>query len=209
MDLLLVRHAEPVRVEAVPGDRPADPALTDEGLVKARLVGAWLGAEGADHVAASPLRRATQTAAPLAERLGLEPEIVDGIGEFDRRDAGYIPFEELPRDHEKFSAMIEGRWTDIEGWSDPLSFREQVVAAIEDLVARFPGGRVAVFTHAGVINVYLGHVLGIPRALWFYPGYASISRVAAARSGERGVVSVNETTHLDPRRLDAAREEVS
>lgn len=209
MDLLLIRHAEPVRVEAGPGEPPADPPLSEEGAAKARLAAAWLAAEGVDHVASSPLRRARETAAPLAARLGIEPEVVEGIGEFDRRDASYIPFEELPRDHEKFAAMVEGRWTDIDGWTDPLSFREQVVSAVEGLVERFPGGRVALFSHAGVINVYLGHVLGISRALWFYPGYASVSRVAAARSGERGVVSVNETAHLQPDRLAAHLELLS
>ena len=209
MDLLLIRHAEPARIEALPGDGPADPPLTEEGLVKARRVGAWLAVEGVDHIVSSPLRRALETAGPLGKRLGREPEIVEGIGEFDRRDASYIPFEELPRDHVKFSAMVEGRWSDVEGWADPLSFREQVVTTIEDLVARFPGSRVAIFTHAGVINVYLGHVLGIARILWFYPGYASISRVAAARSGERGVVSVNETAHLQPERLETHLREVA
>lgn len=207
MDLVLVRHAEPLRIEALPSDGPADPPLTDEGAAKAAGVAAWLAPEQIDHVVSSPLRRARETAAPLAARLGIEPELIDGVGEFDRRDASYIPFEELPRDHEKFSAMVEGRWDDIDGWTDPLRFREEVVAAIEALVDRYPGGRVAVFTHAGVINVYLGHILGIARTLWFYPGYASISRVAAARSGERGVVSVNETSHLQPDRLHRFIEE--
>jgi len=204
MDLIFVRHAEPVRVEAAPGDPPADPPLTEAGHAKAHLVCQWLAAETIDHIVTSPLRRARETAAPLAAGLGIDPEVVDGIGEFDRRDSSYIPFEEIPRDHDRFSAMVEGRWTDIDGWTDPLTFREETVAAVESLVERFPGGRVAVFTHAGVVNVYLGHVLGIARSLWFYPGYASLSRVAAARTGERGVVSVNETSHLMPTRFVAA-----
>ena len=31
---------------------------------------------------------------------------------------------------------------------------------------------------------------------FFYPNYTSIHRVAAARSGERSVVTINETSHL-------------
>ena len=31
---------------------------------------------------------------------------------------------------------------------------------------------------------------------FFYPNYTSIHRVAAARSGERSVLSLNETCHL-------------
>lgn len=197
-----MRHGEPARIDAS-GSGPADPELTESGVAAARRVAAWLAGEGVDHVVTSPLRRARQTAQPLAAALGTEPEVVGGIGEFDARDSSYIPFEEMPRDHEKFTAMVEGRWSDIEGWTDPAVFQRQVVAAVEDVASRFPGGRVALFTHAGVVNVYLGHVLGIGRPLWFYPRYASISRVAASRAGARSVVSVNETAHLDAARLVA------
>jgi probable phosphoglycerate mutase len=51
-------------------------------------------------------------------------------------------------------------------------------------------------THGGVINVFLAHVLGIGRLLWFHPEYTSINRVRAARSGEKSVATVNETAHL-------------
>jgi len=199
VELLLVRHGRPVRVDGSDTEGPADPPLSDEGLEQAERVGAWLAAESIDHVVTSPVRRARETAAPLGRLLGIEPEVVPGIGEFDARDASYIPFEEMSRDHEKFGAMVEGRWTDIEGWEDPEAFRSVAVAALEGVIERFAGGRVAVFTHAGIVNVFLGHVLGIERVLWFYPGYTSVSRVAASREGPRSVVSVNETAHLDPR----------
>jgi probable phosphoglycerate mutase len=56
-----------------------------------------------------------------------------------------------------------------------------------------------------VINVYLAALLGLERHLWFEPAYTSVSRVAAARSGPRSVVTLNETAHLvgsrDPDRL--------
>jgi hypothetical protein len=51
--------------------------------------------------------------------------------------------------------------------------------------------------HGGVINAYLAHVLGLgARRGFFYPNYTSVHRVAAARSGERSIVTVNETPHL-------------
>jgi probable phosphoglycerate mutase len=201
VDLILVRHAEPVRLEDVPDG--ADPHLSDVGVGHARRVGAWLAEEAVDHIVTSPLLRARETAAPLAERLGLTPEVLEGIGEFDARDSSYIPFEEMPRDHEKWEAMVNGTWTDIEGWMDPKAFERQVVDAMEGVVTANPGRRVAVFTHGGVINVYLAHVIGTRRTLWFYPGYTSIHRVTAARTGERSVASVNETPHLQGERLAA------
>jgi probable phosphoglycerate mutase len=48
-----------------------------------------------------------------------------------------------------------------------------------------------------VINAYLAHVLGLADPTgFFYPNYTSIHRIAAARSGERSILSINETAHL-------------
>jgi len=68
--------------------------------------------------------------------------------------------------------------------------------ALDRVIAAHPGERVAVVCHGGVINVYLGALLGIDRHLWFDPGYTSISRVRASRTGERSIGSVNELAHL-------------
>src|SRR4029079_10218897 len=96
---------------------------------------------------------------------------------------------------ERWFAMIEGRWQE-DGGVDPIVYRNQVVDALEDVIARFAGGRVVVVCHGGAINAYVGHVAGIDRPLCFEPAYASISRVAASRGGVRSIVSVNETAHL-------------
>jgi hypothetical protein len=53
-----------------------------------------------------------------------------------------------------------------------------------------------VSTNAGIINAYVGEILGQKRSLWFNPGYASITRVAASRDGKRGILSLNETGHV-------------
>ena len=61
---------------------------------------------------------------------------------------------------------------------------------------RFPGQKVVVIAHGGVINVYLGHLLGLESLLWFHPEYTSVSRVRAARSGPRSLVGLNDIAHL-------------
>jgi broad specificity phosphatase PhoE len=196
VELLLIRHAEPVRIAAgdVPG--PADPGLTARGAEQAARLAAWLTADGVDVIATSPLRRARETAAALADALDLEPIVVDGIAEYDAHSGEYIPIEELRAlKDDRWHATIEGRWADV-GGVDPREFQQQVVPAIDDLIARNPGRTVAAFSHGGVVNVYLAHVLGIDRLLWFHPEYTSISRVHAARTGPKSVATVNETAHL-------------
>jgi len=91
--------------------------------------------------------------------------------------------------------MLEGRWEDF-GGENPDDFRARLLPCFDEIVARNAGGRVAAICHGGVINVYLSAILGLGRDLWFEPGYTSISRVAAARSGQRSLVTLNETAHL-------------
>ena len=196
MQLILVRHAEPVRVAPGEVSGPVDPPLTGRGRAQAERLAGWLAAETVDHVVTSPMRRAVETAAPLAAALGLEPEVDDRISEYDRHADHYIPVEELRvTGDDRWTAMIEGRWQEF-GADDPEVFRARVVAALEDTVAAHPGERVVLVGHGGVINVYTAHVLGIDRLLWVDVGYTSITRIAAARSGERSLLTLNETAHL-------------
>jgi probable phosphoglycerate mutase len=196
VELVLVRHAEPVRVEG--GDRPADPHLTPQGREQAARLATWLAGEEVEHLVTSPLTRAIETGAPVSAALRLEPEIVAGVAEWDAGSHDYIPTEELRQlQDERWFAMIEGRW-DENGGVDPVTYRAQIVDAVEAIIGRFPGAgrRVVVVCHGGAINAYLGHVIGVERPLWFEPAYASISRVAASRTGVRSIVSINETGHL-------------
>jgi 2,3-bisphosphoglycerate-dependent phosphoglycerate mutase len=207
VDLLLIRHAEPERIAPGSSSTPADPMLTDRGRVQAERLARWLRHEPIDAVLSSPLRRARQTAEVVGQRLGVAVEVIDGLQEYDARSDFYIPVEELreTRDHH-WRAMIEGRWKQF-GGEDPDEFQARIVPCVDAIIERFPGGRVAAVCHGGVINVYLAALLGLERHLWFEPTYTSISRVAAARTGERSVVTLNETANLVAT-LDAREEKV-
>ena len=194
MELVLVRHAEPRRVAE--GRERADPSLTPAGRGQATALARWLAAEDVDAVWTSPLQRAVETAAALGDALGVEVMVDDDLAEYDRDATSYIPVEELKATgDDRWFAMLEGRLHDLAD-ADPAAFRRRVVDAMERVVAAHPGGRAAVVSHGGVINAYAGHVLGITRPLWFEPVYASITRVAASRSGVRSITSLNETAHL-------------
>jgi 2,3-bisphosphoglycerate-dependent phosphoglycerate mutase len=195
VDLLLIRHGLPERVEGADG--PADPVLTQEGQRQSERLADWLAHERIDHLISSTLRRARETAAPVAERLGLDVELVQGLSEFDADADTYIPMEELRQTRDpRFFALVEGRWDELGSSVDPSAFADLVHTTIEDVIERFAGQRVAVVCHGGVINLYLGRILGVDRHLWFEPGYTSVSRVVASRDGHRTIVTLNETAHL-------------
>jgi probable phosphoglycerate mutase len=193
LELLLIRHAEPVRI--VEADEPADPPLHERGRSQAEALAGWLAGETLDAVWSSPMRRARETAAAVATRLGLQVVVDDDLAEFDREATSYIPLEELraTRD-DRWVAMVEGDLSEFE--VDPDAFRRGVVVAVERIVSANPGRTVAVVCHGGVINAYAAEVLGIDRLLFFEPRYASVNRVAASRDGVRSIVSLNETAHL-------------
>jgi probable phosphoglycerate mutase len=196
MELLLIRHALPLRVEKRDGT-PADPPLSPEGSRQAQRLARWLAVERLDAVVASPLRRARETAAPLADAHGLAVQIEPGVAEFDPLAASYVPLEELKAEsRELWLELVSGGLT---AGIDVALFRRTVAAALERIVAAHPGGRVAVVCHGGVVNAWAAHVLGLEPTLFFQPAYTSVSRFLAAGSGERSLLSLNETAHLrDP-----------
>ncbi|MGI8794869.1 MAG: histidine phosphatase family protein [Acidimicrobiales bacterium] len=194
MELILIRHAEPVKIVDATG--PADPPLADRGTAQAERMADWLATEVIDGVWSSPMRRAQETAAPLSDRLGIEIVVDHELAEYDRDATSYIPIEELKAaKDERWLAMVEGNFESETG-VDPKDFQAGVVRAIDHIASGNPGSRVAVVCHGGVINAYVGHVLGIERVLWFEPRYTSVTRVMASRHGDRTLVSLNETAHL-------------
>jgi 2,3-bisphosphoglycerate-dependent phosphoglycerate mutase len=194
MELLLIRHALPVRIEGATG--PADPPLAEIGRRQADALAEWLADEPLDAIYTSPLRRALETAAPLASRHSLVAIVEDDIAEFDREADSYVPIEELKaEDDPRWHQMVAGEWTS-DGTVDPAAFAAGVIAGVERIIAAHSGQTVAIVAHGGVVNVYLAHILGTTRPMFFEPAYTSISRVLAARSGQRQVRSVNETAHV-------------
>lgn len=189
-----MRHALPVRQVATEGG--ADPELSDIGHQQAKHLAGYLATEAIDALYASPMLRARQTAMPYAEASGLSMTIVDKVAEFDRHHGEYIPAEEMKAtNHPRWQAMMKGE--PLEDDIPPEEFRNDVVTALEGLIAAHTGHRIAVVCHGGVINAYLSHVLGLPASNgFFYPYYTSIHRIAASSRGVRSILCLNETGHL-------------
>jgi 2,3-bisphosphoglycerate-dependent phosphoglycerate mutase len=194
MELLLVRHAEPVRIEHANG--PADPHLHERGVAQARRLASWLANEEIHGIWTSPLCRARETADAVARVHDLPVTIDEELAEFDRDASFYIPVEEMKANRDpRLQALAEGRFEEF-GTGDFEAFRTGVIQAMERIIATSLGGRVAVVCHGGVINLYMAHILRLDRPIFFGPDYTSISRVLAARTGERSVLSLNEAAHL-------------
>jgi len=194
MEVLLIRHAIPIRRELETGI--ADPELAVEGLKQAELMAKYLSTEKLHAIYASPMQRAQQTASPLAAVQGLAIQTVDGVAEFDKNSNQYVPVEELKATNDpRWQEMLRGEWTSSDETEE--EFIGRIVSSVEQIIANHASQRVAIVCHGGVINAYICHVLGLANQRgFFYPNYTSIHRIAAAGSGERSIVKLNETSHL-------------
>ena len=193
----MIRHARPVRDEAPEGGS-ADPVLAEVGHVQAQATAEYLVGEGIDHIVSSSMKRALQTAEPLADRLGLGVEMLDDLRESDHRNQLYVPAEEMDRDDPSLAHYFDpDRDLSYTIFSDGYDeFRTRVERGFEHVIRTNRSRTVAVYCHGMVTGVYLQTLLGIDDPLSLLVDYCGITRVAASGTGVRTVRSVNETHHV-------------
>lgn len=188
----MIRHGLPVRIDG--GEGRADPGLAPEGLQQAERLAEWWAPQGADAVCASPMRRARETAEPLAAALDVDIGVDEGLEEFDAHLGHYVPIEELRADEARWEQVI-AEWTSPEAEAERQIFRDRVVACVDAIAEAHRGQRVAVVCHGGVINAYLSRLLLLPGTIFFEPSYTGVSRILSSGSRKQ-LVSVNEAPHL-------------
>jgi probable phosphoglycerate mutase len=194
MELLLIRHGLPIRLEKTDGT-PADPPLSETGRCQAEALAQWFGGERViDRIYSSPLQRARDTALPLSEKVGLAIELEPRVSEYDRDSSSYIPIEELKEiDYPAWREFMKrGYPPDM----DLTDFYQAVITSLQEIIVENPGRRVAVFCHGGVINAWASFVLEFEFRLFFNPTYTSVNRFYASQEGIRSVGSLNEAAHL-------------
>lgn len=192
VQLLLIRHALPVRSE--PGEG-SDPHLSETGFEQARRLPEALARHPISRLVSSPQQRAIQTAQPVADARGMTVEIDDRLAEYDRNLAMYIPVEQIRAEHpEEWARLANGH---LPSGVDEDEFLARINGAVDDVVATADhDDTVAMFSHGGVINVLLHQILETKRLLSFPIDYVSVTRLRYARTGQATVASVNETEHV-------------
>lgn len=192
MQLLLVRHALPLRSEHGEG---SDPELSETGFAQVKRLPEALARFPISRVVSSPQRRAIQTAEPVAAARDLPVDIDERLAEYDRNLPAYIPVEQIRNEFpEEWARMAQGH---LPSAVDEDAFRARVRAAVDDVVAAAdPDDTVAAFSHGGVINVVLHEILGTARLLSFPIDYASVTRLLFSRTGQATVATVNSTEHV-------------
>ena len=201
VDIMLIRHGQSqAYTSGVPFPLVAghgDPPLSADGQEQAKRLAARLATTRIDAIYVTSLCRTAQTAAPLAERLGLAPVVEADLREVHLGDWEGGEYRQRVAEGDPLVAEVFGqeRWDVIPGAEPAAGFAARVGGAIERIAAAHPDQRVAVFTHGGVIGQVLAQASGSRPFAFLSADNASISRliVTAERWFIRGF---NDTAHL-------------
>jgi 2,3-bisphosphoglycerate-dependent phosphoglycerate mutase len=197
MRLLLIRHAESAGNAAGILQGRAEYQLSPRGRLQAELLaGRVAGGIRPQALFASPLRRADETARPIAAATGLEVQPLPGVMEYDFGEANGMPFAEA---RERFGGQRSGTgYLTFPREEGRAVFRDRVCAALFGLEADARAEIVAVVSHAGPIAAFCSAVLGLPHTGRppFAIHNASIT-IVELREGRGTLHGINDTCHLD------------
>ena len=218
MELVFIRHGQP---EWERDGRSIDnPVLTEVGLQQAELLGRAFAGQHADRILVSPLVRAQQTAAPIIEALGIEPETHDWLAEITAPVWQDTPTEVVAKVFaESRVRPLEEQWVGIPGGETFHDFHDRVTTGLIDFLSSIgcyryngfpplwqledPGPRIIVVAHSGTDAVCLGHLLGIDPVPWewerFVAFHASVSVVRPMHIADKHSFSLfrfSDLSHL-------------
>jgi broad specificity phosphatase PhoE len=187
--LVFVRHGEtpPNRQGLLLGR--ADPPLTDRGRAQADDLARQLAERGATKVVTSPLRRALDTASPIAAACSVPVEVDERLIEIDYGEWECQPFAGLDAD-------IVARWhrdPDLvpPGGESLVTVTARMAAFCEEMLDDETAGIVVAVSHVSPIKAAVTWALGVsPELAWrMRLDVASLTRIG------RGPVllSFNET----------------
>jgi len=196
MELTYIRHGQPEWDRG--GLAVDDPILTPLGEEQARWLGEAFVGRPVDRLLVSPLVRAGQTAAPIAEALQIEPEVLDWLPEIAAPVWQGTPSEVVAKAFADSRARpLDEQWDGLPGGESFRAFHQRITEGLDALLGELgarrltthplvwdleePGPNVVIVAHAGTNAVSLGHLLGIEPVPWewerFVSFHASVSTV--------------------------------
>lgn len=200
--LYLVRHGATkynLSTPPVLQGRGLDPPLCEAGVRQAEETAELLASAHIDAVYASPMLRARQTGAIIAQAHGLSVEIVPELTEVDVGVWEGYPLDEIrhtwPEEHRRF--VEDAGIHPFLGGENLAMVQSRVTPAIEGLLAANAGRVVLVVAHNMVNRAYLANLLQVP--LRSYRNLAQDNcaiNLLRRRDGVTRAMVINSTLHL-------------
>jgi len=174
------------------------------GHKEAEATALSLARENITAIYSSDLRRAVETAEPLARLKGLE---INKRESFRERNVGVLQRLTFAEASEKFpneySALLKRDFdfviTDGESYRQVL---ERASYELDNILVKHKGETVAIFSHTGTIGILTLYLLGALensnlKSVWIATANCSITRFSIREDGFVILKCVNDTHHLD------------
>lgn len=189
IELTLVRHAQP---DWEPGGHAVNnPELTDLGHQQASRLGQHFEGEVFDHFFVSPLTRARQTAAPVAEALKQEPEVLSWLEELRLPNLEGSPSDKVHRFLKQANEReLVDWWGGYHGGESFRHFKERVSSGLMSTIHENIGARhldrgpyslwdlpdqdqrILVVSHLGTSSIIVSTLLGLEPTPWVWETFA-------------------------------------
>jgi len=200
---VLLRHGEtPLTPQKrFSGSGGTNPSLSPVGQDQAARAATALAARGTiQHILASPLTRTRETAAAVADRLGLDVTIEEGLRETDFGAWEGLTFGEVrERYPDDLTTWLADPTAQPTGGGESFAATATRIATTRDkLIAAYAGRTVLLVTHVTPIKTFVQLALGAPPESLFRMelSAASLSAVAYYADGNASVRLFNDTSHL-------------
>ena len=201
--VLLIRHGQSKgNAEGRFGGHTPTP-LSPRGLSQAEATARALLPESITAIYSSDLRRAVETAEPLARLTNLSIERSSALRERSVGVMEGLTFEEAASKHPLQYAALLRRDLDhvLLGGESYRQMLERASRQLDRAIDEHRGGRIAIFSHTGTIGILTLHLMGALdapelRPVWIATANCGITRIELRGDGFIRVLAVNDTRHL-------------
>jgi probable phosphoglycerate mutase len=181
-----------------------DTPLSPLGRRQAEATARALSSEKFSAIYSSDLRRAIETATPLAELTGAPLIPTDALRERSVGVMEGLTFAESAAQHpEQYQALLRRDFDHVLlGGESYRQMLDRASVKLDEAIQKHRGGRIAFFTHTGTICILILHLMGALDApelkpVWIATQNCGIARFDLRADGFVRVLSINDTRHLD------------
>ncbi len=178
----------------------SDEDLNDVGYTQVRCLSSRLAGLPIASVYTSPLRRAYNTAAILAEPHQLKLKVFDELTEIQLGDWQGLHIDETKRKWPELwqQSRIDPSELTMPNGESYRQVSERAIQAFERVVQASWGKQAVVVTHDAIVKTLVAHVLGVSNSIYrrFEINNASLSMIRVINSSYH-LITLNDTSHLE------------
>ena len=202
--VILIRHGQSQGNAEGRFGGHTDTPLSPLGRRQAEATAKALAPEKFDAIYASDLRRAIETATPLARRTGTTLETTEALRERSVGVMEGLTFEEAAEQHpEQYQALLRRDFDHVLlGGESYRQMLDRAAGKLDEVIEKHRGGQIAIFTHTGTICILILHLMGALDApelkpVWIATANCGLSRFDLRSDGFVRVLAINDTRHLN------------